>query len=456
MSGRPATPKISGQDMMNDHLALLRKFRAASALDQVPTCEALSGHLAARVDEVGTAAFAEFAYLQGVAAKIWGAERTAHFARVLRDARVSPMALDQCPWQNAERLARLLPSEWRPPLLEKIAISRKGHAVLGRTIWSAEYTKSVLAALGRWAAYCASRRQNILPTATSLHAYGCHLVGPDGDGQSTTTRTAADYLQRVTAGLSVATRGRFRSKACDFIVADWRERSRVEGATTKTGSQLIGASALYGLGFRLMAEAKARPMRGLEAAKIFRNGLIFAVGAALPERARALTWLEFERSLKLIDGSHIHIDLPGEALKYPEARKAQQGYDVIFENPGLAGALHAYRADFRPLFDDGLHLFPSVHGKPGAITAAHLGRLTGDITEREFGVRIPIHRLRDNVATEASEHLIGGAYAAKTLLRHVDEAITRRHYDHSEGLKAAQEFDDFIEKRREVTAELIL
>lgn len=441
---------------MNTHLALLRRLRAASPLDEVPTRKALSVHLARRVDDVGAPALAEFAYLQMVAAKIWGAERTAHFARVLRDARVSPKALDQCPWQNAERLAGLLPVEWQAALLEQIAISRKGRAVFGRTIWSADYTKAVLAALGRWAAYCGSQGQDSVPTATSLDAYGRHLIRPDGDDQPITTGTAADYLQRIVAGLSVATRGQLRSNACDFVVADWRERSRVEGASTKTGSQLVGASALYGFGFRLMAEANARPMRGLEAAKIFRNGLIFAVGAALPERARALTWLEFDRTLKLIDGSHIHINLPGEALKYPEARKAQEGYDVIFENSGLAEALHAYREDFRPLFDDGLHLFPSVHGKPGAITSAHLGRLTGDITEREFGVRIPIHRLRDNVATEASEHLIGGAYAAKTLLRHVDEAITRRHYDHSEGLKAAREFDDFIEKRRKVFAELIL
>lgn len=71
-------------------------------------------------------------------------------------------------------------------------------------------------------------------------------------------------------------------------------------------------------------------------------------------------------------------------------------------------------------------------------------------------MRIPIHRFRDNVATEASENLIGGAYAAKTLLRHVDEAITLRHYDHAEGLKFAGEFEDFIEGRRTIRAELIL
>lgn len=442
--------------MINNHLALLSKLREASPLDAAPSRRTLTDHLAARVDEVGAPAFAEFAYLQMVAARIWGAERTAHFTRVLRDARVSPKAQDKCPWQTAERLAGSLPVQWQTALLEQIAISRKGRAVFGRTIWSADYTKAVLAALGRWAAYCGSQGQDSVPTATSLDAYGRHLLRPDGDGQPITTGTAADYLQRIVAGLSVATRGQLRSNACDFVVADWRERSRVEGASTKTGSQLVGASALYGFGFRLMAEANARPMRSIRAATLFRNGLVLAVGAALPERARALTWLEFDRTLTLIDRTHINIGLPGEALKYPEARKAHEGYDVIFENAGLAEALLAYRSIYRPLFDDGLHLFPSVHGKRGAITSAHLGRLTGDITEREFGVRIPIHRLRDNVATEASENLIGGAYAAKTLLRHADEAITLRHYDHSEGLKAARQFDNFIEKRRTVTAELIL
>lgn len=442
--------------MMNDHLALLRKLRGASPLDTVPSRQALANHLAARVTEVGDTAFAEFAYLQSVAAAVWGAERTAHFARVLRDARVSTKKRDRCPWQTAVRMIASLPVDWQEPLAEQIAVSKIGQAVLGKTIWSADYTKSVLSALGRWVTYCAAEGLPLRPRASALHAYACRLVQATSDGPATTPGTAANYIQRILAGLAVATRGQFRSDACGFVAADWRERARAQGASTKTGSQLVGASALYGFGFSLMAEANARPMRGLEAAKIFRNGLILAVGAALPERARALTWLEFDRTLTLIDRTHIHIDLPGEALKYPEARKAREGYDVVFENPGLAEALHAYRTDFRPLFDDGLHLFPSIHGKPGAITSAHLGRLTGNLTEREFGVRIPIHRLRDNVATEASETLIGGAFAAKTLLRHVDDSITRRHYDRSEGLKAAGDFEDFIESRRTVRSELIL
>ncbi len=442
--------------MMNDHLAMLRKLRDASPLDAAPSREALTQHLAARVGEVGPKAFAEFAHLQRVAAETLGTEQTAHFARVLREARVSVKAPDRCAWETAARRIASLPVDWQEPFSEQIAISKKGRAVLGKTIWSVDYTKSVLAALERWATYCDAEGLPLHPTASAFHSYACRLVQPVSDRLPTSTGTAANYLQRILAGLVVATRGQFRSDACSFVAADWRERARAQGASTKTGSQLVGASMLYRSGFRMMAKANARPMRGIRAATLFRNGLILAVGSALPERARALTWLEFDRTLTLIDRTHIHVDLPGEALKYPEARKAGEGYDVVFENVGLADALHTYRSIYRPLFDDGLHLFPSVHGKPGAITSKQLGRLTGNLTEQEFGVRIPIHRFRDNVATEASENLIGGAYAAKTLLRHVDEAITLRHYDHAEGMKSAGEFQDFIEGRRTIPAELIL
>jgi integrase len=442
--------------MDNQHLALLRAFRGASPLDRIPTREDMAAHLAARHECVGETAFAEFSYLHKVAAEVWGPEATVHFARVLRDASVVSKPRDACCWNSVERQAGVLPEELRPRLLEQIALSRKGRAVLGRTIWSVDYTKSVLRALSAWCHHCHVKGISLHPTAGSLHGYACGLVDAGDESDPVTIGTAANYLQRILAGLAVATGGAGRSQACAFVAIDWRERAKGEAAATKTGRQLVGASALYTLGFRLIDEARDRPLRGVRAATIFRNGLILAVGTALPERARALTWLEFDRTLTLIGGPYIHVDLPGEALKYPEARKAQEGYDVVFENAGLAEALREYRADFRPLFDDGLHLFPSVHGKPGSIRASQLGALTGNLTEREFGVRIPLHRLRDNVATEASENLIGGAYAAKTLLRHVDESITRRHYDHSEGMKAAEEFEDFVEKLRTVRTELIL
>lgn len=72
MSGRPATSRFPGHEMMNDLIALLRKLRAASSLDTAPSREALTDHLDRRVDAVGATAFAEFAHLQRVAADTLG------------------------------------------------------------------------------------------------------------------------------------------------------------------------------------------------------------------------------------------------------------------------------------------------------------------------------------------------------------------------------------------------
>ena len=81
---------------------------------------------------------------------------------------------------------------------------------------------------------------------------------------------------------------------------------------------------------------------------------------------------------------------------------------------------------------------------PGtAISEGQIGRLAGNMTERAFGVRISIHRVRDNVATEAAEHIQGGSRAAATLLRHQDVATTAR-YDHSEGVHAAEAFGAYV------------
>jgi len=442
--------------MVNQHLALLEHINGSHPLDGVLDRSFLEGHLRERCSAVGEAAFAEFAYVQTVAAGIWGAEATAHFARVLRDVRVSPKRSDGCRWDKVEKLVKKLPPEWQSDFLYQIKASRAGRAVLGQTIWSTEYSTTVIRALIKWLKYCLQNRITRLPTAMSLQQYANSLVQPTGQEKPVSAATAANYLQRIIAGLDMVKDGNASTGASRYVLRDWRQRGERGGAWTKTGNQLIGARVLYEYGFDQIETARKRPVRGIRAATIFRNGLLFAVGMALPERARALTWLEFDRTLCLIDRKFLHIELPGAALKLPEARKATEKYDIIFENSRLAEALQEYRKDFRPLFDDGNSLFPSVHGKTGSVSSRQLGRLAGEITEREFGVRVPIHRFRDNVATEASENLLGGAYAAKTLLRHVDERTTTKHYDHSEGVKAAKEFGNCIDARCTVQACLLL
>jgi integrase len=118
-----------------------------------------------------------------------------------------------------------------------------------------------------------------------------------------------------------------------------------------------------------------------------------------------------------------------------------------FRNARLHAALCEYRAMYRPLFDDGDCLFPSMKARGMAISEAQIGRLTGNLTRAAFGTRIPVHRLRDNVATDAAEHLEGGVHAASTLLRHRDIATTRT-YDQSEGVRAAEEFGGYVTSQR--------
>ena len=67
-----------------------------------------------------------------------------------------------------------------------------------------------------------------------------------------------------------------------------------------------------------------------------------------------------------------------------------------------------------------------------------LGRLAGDLTLNAFDVRVPIHRFRDNVATEISETLPNGGRLGPAALGHCNRATTQRHYAHAEGFWGRQ------------------
>lgn len=438
----------------NAHLLLADQIRSGGPLSAVPSVNELTEHLRLRQAEVGGVAWAEFAYLQKIAAEVWGPEKTAHFARILRDARVKGKAKDGCRWERAVIMLSRLPEEWQAPLREHISISKKGKAVLGRTIWSVSYAQSVISALTRWHIYCTEMGIPLTPTGGSLHRYATDLTSRIADRAPVSDRTAADYLQRIMSGLGIVAQRWFVSSACDYVVTDWSERAKSQDSHTKSGAQLVGASRIYTFGFELMQKARSRKMRGLHAAKDFRNGLLLAVAVALPERARALSTLEFDTNLWLVGKESIRIVLPGSALKLPEAQKHMTSVTFILENPSLAAALIEYRTTYRPLFDDGSCLFPSVHGKTGPVTERHLGRLAGDLLEAEFVTRVSLHRIRDNVATEASEVLHDGGRSATVLLRHRDRAVTQRHYDHSEGILAAVQFGRSIDARRTKQPEL--
>ncbi|MFU8865640.1 MAG: hypothetical protein ACNA7O_17130 [Rhodobacterales bacterium] len=441
--------------MINLHLEMRERIKSAHPKDPVPTAAALADHLRHRRAVVGEAALVEFAYLQEIAAVVWGAAPTAHFGRVLRDARARVKPPRKTKWQKAEDVIAHLPDQWQAPMRRQVELSRRRSTIPDFTIWSASYAFAVTVALSRWARYAQPRELSLVPLGSTLDGYAQWLRSGAHEPSPVTLRTASDYLSRIHAGLAVVAPGS-TSLSRTFVVRDLREAADVLGATTKTGSQLVGASTIYDLGFTLMNEARSCTMRGVHVAAKFRLGILLATAAALPQRARALSALDFATTLMLPGGGAIHVRIPADMLKMREDEKDDgEPFDQVFQNAELAAALLEYRHDFRPIFDDGSCLFPSVHARGHSVSEMQLGVLAGDITEARLGVRIPIHRMRDNVATEASENLDGGRRATKCLLDHA-EIATGDHYDHSDGMKATREFGAFIDRQRSCPVNLNL
>lgn len=247
---------------MNDHLALLNCIRNAAPGDSPPSLAKLEAHLRRRHRKVGSSAFMEFTHLQRVASETWGAQRCAHFAQVLRRARVEPKALRQTPWEKVQRRLGELPEDWQPAFAKRISISMEGERRKGCPLWSAAHSANVIRALAGWVDYCRSHGLALRPAGQVLDSYAAQVA------KRASTRTASDYIGRILTGMTVIEPG-FTSQACEFVAYDWRERAEQEGAPTKNGSQLVGASEIYGLGFDLMAKARMRLVRGGHAAVIF-------------------------------------------------------------------------------------------------------------------------------------------------------------------------------------------
>jgi integrase len=410
--------------------------------DDIPGSRDLRAHFDALVEEFGDRrAGHEFAWLQLGAAHIWGAERTAHFARVLRDARVAAKDAPADPWTHAEVALRALPAAWQPPLRAKLEDSRRG---TDQSAWSAAYLTAVARALALWHAFCRERALDTTPRAATFDAFAAQTVA-DGASEA----TAGHYLARIEAAFSGVLSPGATSSACAFVVRDWRERGKRGGTPTKTGQQLVSASRLYTLGFELIDAARQRHARSMRAALDYRNGLLLAVAVAVPQRARALSVLDFGSTLVLPSDTHVRVTIPARALKMPERlKRTAEPFEHVLDAPALAEALAMYRTDVRPLFDVGTALFPSFHAPGNAITERHLGRLFGNVTERELGVRVPIHRVRDNVATELGEASPRGRHLAPAVLGHSCPETTAAHYDRADGARATRDFVHMVDARR--------
>ncbi|WP_185803375.1 hypothetical protein [Pontivivens nitratireducens] len=385
--------------------------------------------------------------VQTAAPALWGMPYASMIAIVRRQRQRAPKMKRRSKTDSLLALIGRLPDEWQPGLVARMG-SEPGNRKLK---WSADHLNSVTHALLRWLAWCDGSGNDIRPAGMTFHAYACDL-----SAEGVSKRSASDYLGRILSGYSTACDPGFASVACEHVISGLNARGKVEGRPTKTGEQLVGASTIFDLGMEIVGNARALGPRDLFAARDYRNGLLLALAAAVPQRARALSHFEIGRTIMLLEWPCLHVRLPGSALKLREYEKEYGGYDRVLESPGLWDAIDEYNRVFRPLFDDGNAMFPSILEVGARVSAARLGCLVGNLTHAHLGVRVSVHRVRDNVATEASEELLGGGYIAPVLLDNRNPATTMASYDHAQGVRAARDHIKFVASRRSYSSTLRL
>jgi hypothetical protein len=430
----------------------LRAFRAwrdtNKPLTSPPSLEELECYLAECSTHHGHHSAAKrLRALQVAAPALWGVPYASMIAIIVRRHRCAPNPKGKSDDETVRALIARLPGDWQAGMIARMT-SEDGHK---KAKWSNAHLLAVTQALLRWLGWCESLGHDVKPRGTTFHAYACDLLE---DGIS--PGSVGDYLGRILSGYSTAGDPGFESVACDHVVSRMNARAKTAGRASKTADQLVGASTIFKLGLEIVEGARALGPRGLHPARDYRNGLLLATAAAVPQRARALSHFDIGNTVVLLERPYIHVRLPGRALKLREYEKEHGGYDRVLKNADLWDAIEEYWRLFRPLFDAGTAMFPSLLQVDGKVSASQLGKLVGDLTEKHLGVRVSVHRVRDNVATEASEELPSGGYIAPALLDHRNPATTMASYDHAEGVRAAREHAEFVASRRSFSAKLRL
>ena len=377
-------------------------------------------------------AYARFAALQMMAGLAWGPEASGHLALTLRASRVTKKGAPADRWVRAGKAVAQLPAPWQAPFLSLLETSRDAPETRRTLIWSAARIESVASAVTRFAEFAGSAAIPPVPTAALCQRWAESLA------PKAAAISIASYLSRVVDGFEkVLTPGMVYDAAA--AVADrWAVRSGGEAPRKAKASRIVPASDLDQLGFELMAEADAAPLRRISEATLFRDGLLLALAATLPERARALSALEFDATIFLEGDGVIRFAIPGEHRKLLERRKRRSGFHASIRRPSLHRALARWRAVYRPMFDGGAWLWPSRLDQARGVTEIRLGTVIGNLTKARLGRRVSIHLVRDCVATEIVEtDPVGGPARAATVLGHRDPLVTKDFYIHGEGIVVA-------------------
>lgn len=380
-------------------------------------------------------AHACFAAFQIAAALAWSPETAAHLARSLRDVRVKPKLARIDRWGRATTSVAALPEAWRPKFEGFLACSKANAPRSHDVIWSAARIDAVARALTRFNAFASQTGVDAIPTARLTEAWAQSLHPAEA------AVSVSSYIERVVRGFEIVLTPGVVYDAAAAIADRWSARALDEPGRKTKGARIVPASEIDRLGIELMAQADAAPLRRISEANLYRSGLMLAVLATLPERARALAALEFDVTLFLEDDGVIRIYIPGEYLKISERLKPRCAFHARIRRPSLHRALARWRQVWRPLYDDGGWLWPSQTNQRQGISENRLGMIIGNVTQKAFDRRVSAHLLRDCVATEIVDlDAVAGASRASGVLRHRDQKTTRAYIAHATGAKASADW----------------
>jgi len=380
-------------------------------------------------------AYAIFAAFQVAASLAWGAPAAAPLAAVLRVSRMTTKAPPAGRWGRAATAVAALRAEWRGSFQALLAASRT-RARGAPVIWSAARIASVARALSLYHV-AAGSAASATPTAGAFTAWAEALKASGAAPMS-----IAAYLERALAGFETVLTPGVVYDGPAAVANRWDAHAMREPRRGSPTTRTMPASRVYDTGIAMMTEAEAAPVRRISEATLYRDGLLLALAAALPERARALSALAFEATLYLEADGFIRFAIPAEALKRVERRKAGPGFHARIMNLRLHRALTVWRRDFRPMFDDGAWLFASRINRDHSLTEGSLGEVFRRVTLAKLGCRISVHDIRGCVATEIIEtNPSTGPAQAAAVLRHRDRRVTHAFYDHAEGLVACTGWD---------------
>lgn len=248
-------------------------------------------------------------------------------------------------------------------------------------------------------------------------------------------RTIAGYARDLAKLADKLWPGRNR----DWLLKTCARLDDLAGRTTKRKlSRIVGGAEIRFAAERLLAQARELgPDAGWEAIQLYRDGLFMLVAIHAPERRRALATIRLDQ----IDCARGVIRFDPAQIKTAEPRDRHLPPRVMAQ---LAEWIDVWRCRVADSHDN---LWVAKGG--GSAGDAALAAAFGNATERELGLRLSIHRIRDAAATLIVEKSPNSVPLARQVLGQRSEHIIDEYTETANQIEASRHLGAALEETEE-------